>query len=42
MSSCGFCGSGGPQGENKRKQKDKQILGPCQRAEKAKWRWDHL
>ena len=29
---CGFCHFGGPQSENKRKRKDKQILGPSKRA----------
>ena len=31
----GFCHSGRPQSRNKRKQKDGQILGPCQRTKKA-------
>ena len=26
---------GGPQSENKRKRKDRQVLGPCQRTEKV-------
>ena len=34
MSSCGFCCSGGPHSENKRKRKDRKILEPCQRTEK--------
>ena len=33
--SCVFCCSCGPQSENKRKWKEKQILGPCQRTEKT-------
>ena len=35
MSSGRFCHSSGPQIENKRKQKDKQILWSCQRTKKA-------
>ena len=30
-----FCSSGRLQSENKRKQKNTQLLGPCQRTEKA-------
>ena len=30
-----FCCSGGPPSKNKRKWKDRQILGPCQRTEIA-------
>ena len=35
LSSNGFCRSSEPHKENKRKVKDKQRLGCCQRAEKA-------
>ena len=31
----GFCRSGSPQIENKRKRKERQILGPCQRTKKT-------
>ena len=33
----GFCHYGGPQSENKKKRKDKQILRPCQR---TKYLWE--
>ena len=40
--SSGFCHSWRPQSENKRKQKDRQILEPCQRIKKAvKHKGDH-
>ena len=41
MSSSWLCHSKGWQSENLRKQKDRQILGFCQRAEKScgTWRW---
>ena len=35
LSCSGFCRLGGPQNENKRKRKDKQIIGTCQKTEKA-------
>ena len=35
MPSSGFCRSSGPQSQNKRKRKDKQIIGSYQRAEKT-------
>ena len=35
MSSIGFCGSSGSQSQNKRKEKDRQVFGSCQRAEKV-------
>ena len=35
MPSCGFCHFCGSQSENKRKRKDKQTFGPCQRTKKA-------
>ena len=31
----GLCRLGEPQSENQRKQKERQVLGPCQRTEKA-------
>ena len=37
MSSSGFYRSDKPPSENKRKQKDKQILGPCLRTKKKLW-----
>ena len=33
----GLCCPGGPQSENKRKQKERQILGPCQRTKIKLW-----
>ena len=35
LPSCGFCHPGRPLNVNKRKGKDRQILGPCLRTEKA-------
>ena len=39
-----FCGSCRPQLENKRKRKERKVLGPCQRTKKYEtWRWSrHL
>ena len=39
LKSSGFCHSSWPLGENKRKQKDRQILGPCQRTKKSGGTW---
>ena len=35
LPSSGFCLPSGPQSENQRKQKKRQVLRPCQRTEKA-------